>query len=492
MNTPFFDEVAQELEEGAHADAEERDVHAPEDAADAEERDVPVPEDAAEAHAADHEVTAAPGEIETDADDGSALDASLTAMQDLERIAAAEHAISQHDLHAAALSQASNLGGGVSVAPPKMDAIVCLTADINQSPECNNCGREVDVFKGQIKSKSSALENAKWICRSCNCISTNMSRNLTWPPRDFVALPKNEQMEFFRNCQDACQEDGRFKYGKLRACLVTSMTNVKIKETKASVEGSYLPLSWYKQKGCTDEELKDIEATCDMDIHPTFGPTYRCNIKTISTSVLVRQVEETVARCERQLKAKTAEELEAGGASNRAAALTNFASEEDKPAQPVLALTNGPPGTPAPTEPEPPEETQAEKARKAKAEAKAKAQAARKEKSLLEKHNNTQTQLATKSLAGLAQLVTKTKSLIANAHFGLLPEIKRVAIEEQLTQLQAKEKECKTILSKQAAAAAKGVKLDALSFSNKDITDKAKDVQTMLKDAEQIMKLLSK
>ena len=194
------------------------------------------------------------------------------------------------------------------------------------------------------------------------------------------------------------------------------------------------------------------------------------------------------------MKSKSASELADAGASASSGALTNFAAIEDE--QPtLLALTNGTiPNTPTPAPSEgagePPEETEAAKARKAKAEAKAKAAAVKKEKLAIEKHNSAQTRLATTSLAKLSNLLSKANALKRAPHYGLLPEVKSMALDQLGSSVQEMEKTCKSVLSKQAQAAAKGFKLDDLGFSGKDVTDKGKELTEMISNLEQIIRLL--
>ena len=81
-------------------------------------------------------------------------------------------------------------------------------------------------------------------------------------------------------------------------------------------------------------------------------------------------------------------------------------------------------------------------------------------------------------------------ALKKQAAFALVPEVKTSQFNVTFDEIQDMEKQCKTILSKQAGAAAKVKRLEPLTFTNNDVTEKTKAANKVVDNMEQLMQLL--
>lgn len=397
---------------------------------------------------------------------------------------------------AAAASRAQFLRWQHETLSPTCDAVAFdsittlkLASQEKGMPHCGKCGKEVDPFRGQIKSKSSETDSVKWICRECNCIVTNLSRNMQWPPKMFDSMNKDEQEEFFRNAQNTRGGDSRFKYGLLRATLLTSMVKRQVKTKSAAVEGTFMPLSWYEKKGCTKEQLLNIERDGEFELHPIFGETYRVPLKTIGIKVVTEAVEESILKAESLLKAKTKKELE-DQPEVKSVEDAFQTEEEEKVPEPARVV------------PEPertPEEIKAaeeaakkEAERKEKEDKKAKLQAEKNEKTAISRHNTAMANLATKVVTATTQTLQKLTACQKHSCFSQVPAVITDQFDTFIGDLKDKQAKSKELLSKQAKAAATGAKLPDLEFAFKDIQKLAKDANDQVRKAEDILKVLKK
>ena len=358
------------------------------------------------------------------------------------------------------------------------------------SPHCQKCGKSVDAFRAQIKSKMSDVDAVRWVCRECNCIVTNFSKHMQWPPTDFAGMSKMEQQEFFRDCHLTRQGDSRFTYGQLRACLTTSLAKRLLKTRTAEVTGKFLPLTWYKYKGCTQEQLDNIEQIGECEMHPILGPTYRVPIKSISVSVATQQIEEVILKAETALKAKSQKQLQDEG--------SKLTSLEDHVAGEEVPVVVVPPAAEEVHE-RSPEEIKAaeEKAKKeadrlAKEADKAKKEADRKEKSAIAKHNSSQANLATKVVTTMTATLARLQACKKHACFPQIPDMITSQFDTFMADMKDKQTKSKDLLAKQASAAAKGTKLPELDFKITDVQKLAKDSLAEVAKAEAILKVLKK
>ena len=390
-------------------------------------------------------------------------------------------------LSASAVSDDASISSLPAASAVSLDSIVALSnvATERGSPHCSKCGKEVDPMRAQVKSKQCEFEACRWICRECNCVVTNFSRNMTWPPAQFASMTEAEQRKFFCDSHETRVGNSRFNYSRLRACLCHTLTKQIVKTREAAVQGSFMPLSWYAAKGCTPEQLRSIEDHGESEVHPILGMTYRVPIKKITVSVASQEVEAIVAKAESTMKAKTANQLEDEGSALTSVEDQFMTEDDDKPevAPPSASLA---PPTPAPEKEKTTKEIEAEE----KAAQKAKKDAEKQEKAATSKHNSSQYQLATKTVAILTPIVQKATASTKHAHFSQIPPLITEDHNAVLLKMKTSISECTKLLKASASAATKGTKLEALDFDLKWIQNLAKDAKSSQDKVEAILKVL--
>ena len=390
-------------------------------------------------------------------------------------------------LSASAVSDDASISSLPAASAVSLDSIVALSnvATERGSPHCSKCGKEVDPMRAQVKSKQCEFDACKWICRECNCVVTNFSKNMTWPPVQFASMTEAEQRKFFCDSHETRVGNSRFNYSRLRACLCHTLTKQIVKTREAAVQGSFMPLSWYAAKGCTPEQLRSIEDHGESEVHPILGMTYRVPIKKITVSVASQEVEAIVAKAESAMTAKTANQLEDEGSALTSVEDQFMTEDDDKPevAPPSASLA---PPTPAPEKEKTTKEIEAEE----KAAQKAKKDAEKQEKAATSKHNSSQYQLATKTVAILTPIVQKATASTKHAHFSQIPPLITEDHNAVLLKMKTSISECTKLLKASASAATKGTKLEALDFDLKWIQNLAKDAKSSQDKVDAILKVL--
>ena len=390
-------------------------------------------------------------------------------------------------LSPSAVSDDASISSLPAASAVSLDSIVALSnvATERGSPHCSKCGKEVDPMRAQVKSKQCEFDACKWICRECNCVVTNFSRNMTWPPAQFASMTEAEQRKFFCDSHETRVGNSRFNYSRLRACLCHTLTKQIVKTREAAVQGSFMPLSWYAAKGCTPEQLRSIEDHGESEVHPILGMTYRVPIKKITVSVASQEVEAIVAKAESAMTAKTANQLEDEGSALTSVEDQFMTEDDDKPEVAPPSANLAPP-TPAPEKEKTAKEIEAEE----KAAQKAKKDAEKQEKTATNKHNSSQYQLATKTVAILTPVVQKATASTKHAHFSQIPPLITEDHNAVLLKMKTSISECTKLLKASASAATKGTKLEALDFDLKWIQNLAKDAKSSQDKVEAILKVL--
>ena len=474
-------DVATGAEEAASEDAGGHHVK-PDDAA-------PGAEEAASEDAGGHHVKpddAAP-EVATGSEAAPAAETPAAGLGGSAATFALLAAWERDGLSASAVSDDASISSLPAASAVSLDSIVALSnvATERGSPHCSKCGKEVDPMRAQVKSKQCEFDACKWICRECNCVVTNFSKNMTWPPVQFASMTEAEQRKFFCDSHETRVGNSRFNYSRLRACLCHTLTKQIVKTREAAVQGSFMPLSWYAAKGCTPEQLRSIEDHGESEVHPILGMTYRVPIKKITVSVASQEVEAIVAKAESAMTAKTANQLEDEGSALTSVEDQFMTEDDDKPevAPPSASLA---PPTPAPEKEKTTKEIEAEE----KAAQKAKKDAEKQEKAATSKHNSSQYQLATKTVAILTPIVQKATASTKHAHFSQIPPLITEDHNAVLLKMKTSISECTKLLKASASAATKGTKLEALDFDLKWIQNLAKDAKSSQDKVEAILKVL--
>lgn len=283
-------------------------------------------------------------------------------------------------------------------------------------PTCVKCQLPCNPLRSYLKSKTAVAEAMRWVCGGCNRVTTCMSRNMRWPPPGFQALSSKQQVEFFR---DACKqgEDARLNYTKIKGLLVSTLVESECERLSASSGGTYMPLSWYKQKGADESQLKAIEEKADYEWHSVLGHTYKVDLKTVEKAVIMTRVSETLAKAERVVRTKKPNGSEADD-------LSNMQGDDDVE---LVSMTATPAPPPAElSDKERKKQEKKEAAAKAAAEKKQRAEQAAAEKkaeSDRQKHNLKVVQLAAKCSMILQPLVDSMRKLLASKHDGMSPTV---------------------------------------------------------------------
>ncbi len=120
-------------------------------------------------------------------------------------------------------------------------------------------------------------------CKACNCKRSTLSQLFGhWPIELFKELPPQQQLSFWQS--GAKGKDG------LELLLKSVITTARMERTNNFVEGKYLPLSVYRAKGFSTEE---IESKCtDKQEHPLLGTTYKVDIIGFSKEDIASKVTE--------------------------------------------------------------------------------------------------------------------------------------------------------------------------------------------------------
>ena len=167
---------------------------------------------------------------------------------------------------------------------------------------CIKCNIPCDPFKAVLKHKLRLQPGAgRFICRSCNSITTMLVRNMTWPPPLFSELSDDQQAVFWRACAETNDHDSRFSYSKVRASLLKSLCERKTVEDSVEEFTAFKPLSVWQAAGW---DIALIEKNGKKDTNPVVGDVYAVPVKNQSSKVIYARVEEHLQRAEQLIKQK--------------------------------------------------------------------------------------------------------------------------------------------------------------------------------------------
>lgn len=394
------------------------------------------------------------------------------------------------------------------------------------TPICGKCKYPIaEVYRSQIKSKSSKTGSMKFICRLCNCVVSMCSRRLNWPLPGFSQLSEEDQTEFFRDAAKTLGDEGdSLQWQKVRRSLSSVLEKSVIATDAVNVTEESLPLSVWSAKGF-DTSL--IVEKGMQEQHPIFGKTYRVPLKTLSHTMAAQKVNRMLVDAEADKssasalrKRKRADEDDADSDEEPLAAPSSLGVvAHAPPSNPgVMALaeqvalllgtaagTTAPAGTaPGPIAPAgaivPAEPATAAKvsekdqkkldAKTAKAaERKAEAEE-KKAKALIFRQNQRTVQLCTKAQMCLVPLLPDIKkaSELAKSKSDL-PEALSGQLEESNKLLGDWLQAANSVLDKGKKNKA-GTALPDLPFSTQDLTREQKSANASLSKANQIRKLL--
>ena len=338
------------------------------------------------------------------------------------------------------------------VASVEDDPLWQQVADTYSQPLCAKCKYPVDPFRAVHKNKS----KARYICKGCNNISTMLTRRLQWPLDQYKDLSASEQVEFWRNCKQTASDDECFQYGKIRGCVISSLTVNKIHQEEAKVTEEFLPLSVWESRGFP---AAVIQAKGKTEVNPVLGLCYSCPLKTISRSSIRQQVEAVIRKAEQKLKADGNADFEAS-------------DQEEQPVAQGVAQGSSQAS-----------DKELDKKRKAEEAAlkRASEQIEKKRKADLARENAKHIALATKTLSALTSLVPEVDLCLKHKHKANMPSL--VVDELVLYQSQLKNYHVlsSAILDGAKKAAQRDIALDPLPFDGSAVQDTVKKAGNQVK-----------
>jgi hypothetical protein len=342
-------------------------------------------------------------------------------------------------------------------------------------PLCSKCGFEVDIFRAQLKNKS--RDNPKFICRDCNCISACLSRNLDLSTLKLSSLSPPAYQQFWRNCAKQREGMDYFRYSKIKACVVESLTVERVSQASVVVSEEALPLGVWKQRGFDVGLIESLAAT---ETHPILGLCYKVPLKTSNREEIARSIQAEVMNAERVLKkpkalsskadqSEQAEQSEHANADDDVVCLDDFESSDDcaEPSAKGAKLNSGNKGNKKAANPA------KEAASQAKSEAKKAELLKKKQRAEAEKANQKIFVLATKTMGAVSAVLVELEQAKKNTS-PHIPDWITEKLDDCFIHLQQYKTESQDRLSKSGKAAAKGVELEKLDFTQADVADYVK------------------
>ncbi len=232
-------------------------------------------------------------------------------------------AVTPGQANALALIKKNNFEPGES-----MDVFGCLE-NIRQSFEfsmdrCSRCAGTMQLFKGQLKSKTSKI----LICDKCNRAATMLSRHVTWPPEEWSSLNNDMIRAFWQNA-GSIQEDNKLEWRRLKVVLITALSQAihHEKSSQVSENGKFLPLSWYAAQGYNTAAIEANTSPENKQFHTVLQETvFRVPIISISYSDIQQQVTTKMTNLEGARKMRMSKARKAIGDQSEAQELEDKTS----------------------------------------------------------------------------------------------------------------------------------------------------------------------
>ena len=362
-------------------------------------------------------------------------------------------------------AQVVAMGDADGIAAPSVpDPIWSQVDQAMLAPTCKKCGQICTLERAVNKNKGEPKNNV--ICKGCNAATTMLSRHLgTWPVPAFSGLSPDQQLSFWKSCNEIIQRQGKLDYGSIKASLSITLQERQIELAKASFTNEFLPVSVWVQRGFKEEDVVKGE----HETHPFLGDTYALNLKTVSKEFVREKVEAMLTNFEGQARKRKISQI--SGCSSKDKPLED-ASKDDE----LLNLTWIP--SESPSKKKAPagdgDENQDAEPKKSMTEAQ------------LKKHNLGVKKLAQKGIDVLVDLQGALAVHLANT--SLLPQKLGDDLKNVENEVARGLEVCKAGLKAPAA----GEVLEDLPFDAKSLAQKAKDVKKLFGQCDKMVKLFSK
>ena len=122
---------------------------------------------------------------------------------------------------------------------------------------CNHCKM---ALTGDPQHRVVKKGSAKKICRQCHNTVTLLYKNVDVSKLQWGEVPEEKMKDFFREAKSMAASSGRLTFSKLKTVLQQTLVESEKMLTATRIQGKFLPLSVWQQKGY---DTKKILATAE-------------------------------------------------------------------------------------------------------------------------------------------------------------------------------------------------------------------------------------
>ena len=122
---------------------------------------------------------------------------------------------------------------------------------------CNHCKM---ALTGDPQHRVFKKGSAKKICRQCHNTVTLLYKNVDVSKLQWGEVPEEKMKDFFREAKSMAASSGRLIFSKLKTVLQQTLVESEKMLTATRIQGKFLPLSVWQQKGY---DTKKILATAE-------------------------------------------------------------------------------------------------------------------------------------------------------------------------------------------------------------------------------------
>lgn len=111
---------------------------------------------------------------------------------------------------------------------------------------CNHCKM---ALTGDPKQRVVKKNRATKICRQCHNTVTLLYKNVDVAKLGWGEVPEEKMKSFFREAKSLAESSGRLSFSKLKTVVEQTLIESEKMLTATRIQGKFLPLSVWKQKG---------------------------------------------------------------------------------------------------------------------------------------------------------------------------------------------------------------------------------------------------
>jgi len=343
----------------------------------------------------------------------------------------------------------------------RSQAFTKASGDVEEiNPLCTKCGYPTEVLNAVLKTKASASQHAKYVCRPCNAVTTMVFRNLRQEgPLRMTDWDDAQVQEFYRRAQESLN-GGRMKWTMVRDCIKKSMVKRVTEATEKRMHAEYKPLGVWEKLGY---DVEMIAAYNKTEWNPAVGMCYAVPLKSIEWKHTEEEVEEQILQYEVKNKRKTCPDDEDDDGDD---AETPHMTKGEAKRRKVEAET-----------------------RKAEVEA---AKEARKESAQVKAHNSKMQILASKTVSALSSSCDALKKVVLHKNWRDAPTFMAEKVAADLQTAVSYLKEADDVLKNLKKCSKDQTRLPTLGFDMKDMGDLAKSMKKDKSDWDAFEKLCRK